>query len=149
MLSSSLFALARSLEDDYGSPEAAARRFQEYFLLGQRTRSQMRSLGLEPLASEGIAAPNITTFALPDCWFPKQCLDAGFQIAYESRYLRSRNWAQIATMGNVTSASLEPLFEALGIDIVPGVPSATLPFTQRRIGWADCRVARDRAQSGS
>jgi len=113
VLSSLLFALARSLEDDYGSPEAAARRFQEYSLLGQRTRSQMRSLGLAPLATEATAAPNITTFALPDCSFPKRCLDAGFQIAYESQYLQSRNWAQIATMGNVTSASLDPLFEAL------------------------------------
>ncbi len=113
VLSSSLFALHRSLEDDYGSPEAAARRFREYFLLGERTRSEIRSLGFKPLASEAIAAPNITTFALPDCSFPKECLDAGFQIAYESPYLKSRRWAQIATMGNVTLASLEPLFEAL------------------------------------
>jgi aspartate aminotransferase-like enzyme len=113
VLSSSLFALARSLEDDYGSPEAVARRFQEYFRLGERTRSQMRSLGLEPLASDAIAAPNITTFALPDPSFPKECLDAGFQIAYESPYLQSRRWGQIATMGNVTLTSLEPLFEAL------------------------------------
>jgi aspartate aminotransferase-like enzyme len=113
VLSSLVFALARSLEDDYGSPEAAARRFQEYSVLGQRTRSQMRSLGLDPVASELIAAPNITTFALPDHSFPKQCLDAGFQIAYESQYLQSRNWGQIATMGNVTSASLDRFFEAL------------------------------------
>ncbi len=111
--SSLVFALARSLEDDYASPEATVRRFHEYFVLGQRVRCQMRSLGLEPVASEAIAAPNITTFALPDYSFPKECLDAGFQIAYESQYLQSRKWGQIATMGNVTSASLDQLFEAL------------------------------------
>jgi aspartate aminotransferase-like enzyme len=111
--SSLVFALARSLEDDYGSPEAAAQRFHEYFVLGQRARSQMRSLGLEPVASDAVAAPNITTFALPDYSFPEQCLDSGFQIAYESQYLQSRNWGQIATMGNVTSVVLDRLFEAL------------------------------------
>ncbi len=111
--SSLVFALARSLEDDYGSSEAAARRFHEYSVLGQHARRRMRSLGLEPVASEMIAAPNITTFALPNYSFPNECLDAGFQIAYESRYLQSRNWGQIAIMGNVTAPLLEQLFEAL------------------------------------
>ncbi len=111
--SSSVFALARSLEDHYGSPESVARRFEHYSALGQQTRRQMRSLGLAPISPEAVAAPNITSFALPDDSFPKQCLEAGFQIAFESQYLQSRNWGQIATMGNITSALLDEFFEAL------------------------------------
>ncbi len=112
--SSLMFALAQSLEDQYGSPEAAAQRFQQYFALGQQTRRQMRSLGLEPVSPEAVAAPNVTTFVLPDDSFPKQCLEVGFQIACESQYLQSRNWGQIATMGNITSASVDKFFETLG-----------------------------------
>ncbi len=114
MLSSSLFALARALEDNYGSPEATARRFQEYFSLGEQTRYQMKCVGLEPLAPDSVAAPNITTFSLPASSFPEECLNAGYRIAHESLYLQSRGWGQIATMGNITSASLDPLFRILG-----------------------------------
>jgi aspartate aminotransferase-like enzyme/N-acyl-L-homoserine lactone synthetase len=114
MLSSALFALARALEDNYGSPETTARRFQEYLLLGEQTRYRMRCVGLEPLAPDSVAAPNITTFALPAPSFPGECLNAGYRIAHESLYLQSRGWGQIATMGNITSASLDPLFRTLG-----------------------------------
>ncbi|MGA8028680.1 MAG: aminotransferase class V-fold PLP-dependent enzyme [Bryobacteraceae bacterium] len=113
VLSSSLLALARALEENYGSQEAAARRFEEYFLLGEQTRRLMRSVGLQPLASDAIAAPDITTFVLPNASFPKECLGAGYQIAHESPYLQSQGWGQIATMGNITVPLLEPLFHAL------------------------------------
>ncbi|MGC2161712.1 MAG: aminotransferase class V-fold PLP-dependent enzyme [Silvibacterium sp.] len=111
--SSLLFALARALEIQYGSPEAVAERFREYRALGEQTRRALRAAGLEPLAAEDIAAPTITTFALPSPGFPEQCLEAGYQIAHESSYLQQRGWGQIATMGNVTPASLAPLFEAI------------------------------------
>jgi len=113
VLSSSVFALARALEDKYASPEAIARRFQEYLFLGEQTGRIMREIGLEPLAPDFVAAPNIATFALPTFSFPETCLAAGYQIAHESRYLRLRGWGQIAWMGNVTSASLEGLFQRL------------------------------------
>lgn len=112
--SSAVFALARALEEHYGSPEAAAQRFQQYLALGQLTRRHMRCLGLEPVSPEAVAAPNITTFALPDQSFPKQCYDLGFQIACESQYLISRNWGQIATMGNINAATIDEFFEAVG-----------------------------------
>jgi aspartate aminotransferase-like enzyme len=111
--SSLLFALARALEDNYGSPECVARRFRDYCVLGQQTRRAMRVAGLEPLACERFAAPNITTFVLPSPAFPEQCLNAGYQIAHESQYLKCRGWGQIATMGDVTPGSLIPLFRAL------------------------------------
>jgi aspartate aminotransferase-like enzyme len=111
--SSLLFALARALEDNYGSAEAVAGRFREYASLGQQARYALREAGLEPLAVEAIAAPNITTFPLPTPAFPEACLEAGYQIAHESPYLKHRGWGQIATMGNVTPASLAPLFDAI------------------------------------
>ena len=111
--SSLLFALARALEMNYGSPEALAGRFREYTALGEQTRRALREAGLEPLAADDIAAPNITTFTLPNAAFPEQCLKAGYQIAHESPYLKHRGWGQIATMGNIPASSLDPLFESL------------------------------------
>ncbi|MBV9761427.1 MAG: aminotransferase class V-fold PLP-dependent enzyme [Acidobacteriaceae bacterium] len=113
VLSSSIFALSRALEQEYGSPEAITRRFQEYRSLGEQMRRLMREIGLEPLAPESVAAPNIATFALPSPSFPEECLSAGYQIAHESPYLRSRGWGQMAWMGNLTSTSLEGLFRKL------------------------------------
>jgi aspartate aminotransferase-like enzyme len=111
--SSLLFALTRALEDNYGSAECVARRFRDYSLLGRQTRVAMRAAGLEPLAPESIAAPNITTFRLPYEDFPSECLKAGYKIAHESQYLKSRGWGQIATMGSITPSALLSLFSAL------------------------------------
>jgi len=82
--------------------------------MGRWTRARMREMGLDVLAAEKDAAPTITTFPLPSPEFAQDCLHAGFRIAHESDYLQRRNWAQIATMGNLDRNSLEPLFEAIG-----------------------------------
>lgn len=111
--SSLLFALTRALEDNYGSAESVARRFCDYLQLGEQTRRAMRAAGLDPLAAERAAAPNITTFALPYADFPEKCLEIGYQIAHESQYLKARGWGQFATMGNITASALAPLFEIL------------------------------------
>jgi len=76
----------------------------------------MRIASLKPLATDSIAAPNITTFVLPNTFFAKACLEAGYQIAHESPYLQSRGWGQIATMGNITLPSLTSLFASWGRD---------------------------------
>jgi aspartate aminotransferase-like enzyme len=104
-----VLALDRALKDNYGSMEANASRYQEYQLLGKQTQQEMKIAGFEPLAVESIAAPNITTFVLPNPYFVKTCLETGYQIAHESPYLQSRGWGQIATMGNVTLQTLTPL----------------------------------------
>jgi aspartate aminotransferase-like enzyme len=111
--SSLLFALARALEENYGSAESLARRYAEYLALGEQTRRAMKAAGLDPLAPEAIAAPNITTFTLPHPDFAGECLRAGYQIAHESQYLRHRGWGQIATMGDITPSTLAPLFRVL------------------------------------
>jgi aspartate aminotransferase-like enzyme len=113
MGSSPLFALARALGDSYACPCAAERRYEEYKLLGQQARRRMQMVGLSPLAADSIAAPNITTFALPDSSFPERCLEAGYRIAHESPYLRECGWGQIATMGNITVDCLETFFQTM------------------------------------
>jgi aspartate aminotransferase-like enzyme len=148
ILSSTLSALAQSLEDNYGSPDASAHRFQECASLGEQTRRQMRAAGLEPLAHDAIAAPNITTFALPSASFPKECLKAGFLIAHESPYLQSRGWGQIATMGNITPAVLEPLFLSLGPRAAP-LRSGAASRLPRRGPHREYGMARGEKRSAS
>lgn len=108
-----LLALGQALEINYATQEAIARRLRQYCVLGQQVRAALRTAGIGPLAHGSIAAPNITTFALPDPKFAEQCLNAGYQIAHESSYLQNRGWGQIATMGDFTPEVLTPLFESL------------------------------------
>jgi aspartate aminotransferase-like enzyme len=111
--SPSLFALACALDDNYGSAAAMTRRFAEYRRLGEQVRCDLRTLGMEPLAADTVAAPNITTFALPYASFAEDCADHGYVIAHESPYLQSRGWAQIATMGDIGEATLASFCRAM------------------------------------
>jgi aspartate aminotransferase-like enzyme len=111
-----LVALDRAL-DAYATLAARAGRYAHYIGLGRFVRSGLRALGLDPIAGEASAAPVITTFAPPPGWsaegFAAACRALGYEIAHASRYLRRRGWVQIATMGEVSDADLEPLFAGL------------------------------------
>jgi aspartate aminotransferase-like enzyme len=111
--SPSLFALACALNDSYGSAEALTRRFAEYRRLGESVRAELRAAGLEPLAADAAAAPNITTFSLPYVSFPEECARGGYVIAHESPYLQTRGWGQIATMGDIREETLARFFEVM------------------------------------
>jgi aspartate aminotransferase-like enzyme/N-acyl-L-homoserine lactone synthetase len=106
-------ALAEALQQNYATPAAAQARYRHYEELGRASRTELRALGLKLLAPEDSAAPIISTFPLPSRSFPWQCLRAGFRIAHESDYLRAHNWGQIAVMGDISQATLSPLFSAL------------------------------------
>ena len=108
-----VFAVYEALRRNYCGVAGREARYQHYRELGKWTRAQIREIGLGTLAAEETAAPTITTFPLPSTGFPRQCLRAGFRIAHESDYLRAHKWGQIATMGNLDRAALEPLFAAL------------------------------------
>jgi len=106
-------ALHRTLNQNYFSSHSAQDRFRQQRELGRWVRAQIRASGLSPVAAEQDAAPTITSFPLPAPGFARLCRRAGFRIAHESDYLRSRGWGQIATMGNVSRSAIEPIFGAV------------------------------------
>jgi len=110
--SSELRALSVSLKA-YATPEKARIIYTHYQHLGERVRSELRSLGLPPLAPEEFAAPVMTTFPLPTHWSPEAFLamcQAGGYTLYSGRYLSRRHLAQIATLGTIQERDLEGLF---------------------------------------
>ena len=104
-----VMAALAALRENYSDATGRAARFRHYDKLGRWARARMREAGLELLVAERDAAPTIATFPLPP-GYARACMRAGFCIAHESDYLRARGWGQIATMGNLTEAALEPLF---------------------------------------
>jgi aspartate aminotransferase-like enzyme len=104
-----VMAALAALRENYSDATGRAARFRHYDKLGRWARARMREVGLELLVAERDAAPTIATFPLPP-GYARACMRAGFCIAHESDYLRARGWGQIATMGNLTEAALEPLF---------------------------------------
>jgi aspartate aminotransferase-like enzyme len=110
-VSSPLVAAAyEALRLRYDGSAAVEARLSEYEELGRWTRARMREVGLMPLVSEDDSAPTVSTFVLPTPDFARRCMRAGFRIAHESDYLRTRGWGQIATMGDLDRVRLEPLF---------------------------------------
>jgi aspartate aminotransferase-like enzyme len=111
-------ALHRALDQNFANSSAAQDRFLQQRELGRWVRAQIRASGLSPIAAEQDAAPTITSFPLPAPGFARFCRRAGFRIAHESDYLRTRGWGQIATMGNISRSAIEPVFAAL-LDRLP------------------------------
>jgi aspartate aminotransferase-like enzyme len=108
-----VLAACEALRENYAGRAGRRERYRHYEELGRWARAKIREAGLVPLAAEEDAAPTITTFPMPSQGLVQECLRAGFRIAYESDYLKAREWGQIATMGNLDRAMLEPFFEAL------------------------------------
>ena len=107
-----LFALETALAP-YGSAETERERWAHQQNLGRSVRSQLRRIGIQPLAAEQDAAPCVTTFSIPSGSFVEDCRRFGFELGSESGYLLKRRWAQIATMGAVDCAGLDRLFACL------------------------------------
>ena len=109
-----LFALEAALIP-YRNGERARERWTHQQNLGRRVRSQLRRMGIQPLAAETDAAPCVTTFPIPSGRFVEDCRRAGFELGSESGYLLKRHWAQIATMGAVDCADLDRLFASIEV----------------------------------
>ena len=109
-------AVYEALRENYCGSAGRADRYRQYAELGRWTRAQLRGVGLAVLAAEENAAPTVTTFPLPSKDFARRCLRAGFRIAHESDYLRTRGWGQVATMGNLDRSALEPFFADLEVE---------------------------------
>lgn len=115
--SPTLLALEAALAD-YATPERAAARYAEYARRGEYVRSQLREIGLPPLADDSCASPVVTTFAPPHGEttqeFVDRCRSWGFAIGGLSNYLAERRLVQIACMGAVAVEETAPLFEHMG-----------------------------------
>jgi len=107
-----LFALKAALTP-FVHAETTRERWAHQQSLGRSVRTQLRRMGIQPLAAETDAAPSVTTFPIPSDSFVENCRAAGFELGSESGYLLRRRWAQIATMGAVDCADLDRLFAGL------------------------------------
>ena len=111
-----LLALQATLRD-WAPPERRAIRYARYAELGRRVREGLRAAGLPPLVPDGQASPCVTTFAVAEGdsteAFLARMRNAGHQLAGASSYLRERDWAQIATLGEVRDEDLDALFDSL------------------------------------
>jgi aspartate aminotransferase-like enzyme len=104
-------ALECALQTDW--PE----KFQRVARACAGLRAGLRTVGLEPLAADAVAMPGIVTVPLP---LGADAAAVGYalrrqaiEVAFESRYLRRRNWLQICLMGQFDAAALARLPQAL------------------------------------
>lgn len=84
-------------------------------------RGALRARGLALVAPESAASPAVTSIALPDgvpaAEVGAALLRRGFELAWRSAYLASRNWVQVALMGEYDRAALRQLPEALAQEV--------------------------------
>lgn len=103
-------ALAAALDRfDDTSPMADLAALDTWF------RPRLRALGLAPLVDDAWSTPAVVTVEAPDgltaAGIGESLARRGLLIAYQSEYLRRRNWLQVSLMGACTSAHLERLLE--------------------------------------
>ncbi len=110
-------ALCEALEV-YTTNVQRQQRYDHYERIGQYVRGQLEQLDIEPLVRGPMACPVITTFSPPldeaTPRFVSRCRRWGYDVSGMSRYLAARRWAQIATMGQTSVATIAPLFDRLG-----------------------------------
>jgi len=96
---------------DTGAPVA------DLATLGAWFRPRLRAMGLTPLVADAWATPAVVTLEAPEgltaAAIGESLSRRGLGIAYQSAYLRRRNWLQISLMGACTRADLERLLEGL------------------------------------
>lgn len=85
----------------------------------RKIRGFAEALGLTILSPEEIAAPAITTLVFPDeistAQLGNNLFLNGFNVHYESNYLRDRNWLQISCMNDVSNRELDSMLKVLYI----------------------------------
>ena len=89
---------------------------------GRWVRRELRSLGLDLVASEDESTGAVTTVALPGDRIDSEQIGRalevqGFFTSYASGYLRQRNWLQICLMGEIKRPQLERLMPVLAAQL--------------------------------
>jgi len=106
-----LAALAAALE--LAQPGDSARRAA----ISAMARAGLAGRGLRIVDDGTAPAPFVVSIALPEsapaARVGEAMLELGHEVAFESRYLRTRNWIQIAWMGTVDAADVLAAIAAL------------------------------------
>ena len=98
-----------------------ATRFRNTAHDGRWLRDTLCALGLALVAPQAAASASVTSIALPDgvpaADVGAALLQRGFEIAWRSAYLASRNWVQVALMGEYDRVALRQLPETLAEEV--------------------------------
>jgi aspartate aminotransferase-like enzyme len=93
------------------------RPFSDVRALSEWLRQQLRDMGFRLLAADAVSSPGIVTLVLESGDSAIELGDAlaraGFALSYRSKYLRERNWIQIALMGECSRQKTELLLRAM------------------------------------
>ena len=114
--SSNLLAALDVALRNYENPEEV---FDQVSERARKIRAIVEDAGLTILSAEKIAASAIMTLVLPDGISAAQLGNNlflnGFNVHYESSYLKDRNWLQISCMNNVSNRELDRMLKMLYI----------------------------------
>jgi aspartate aminotransferase-like enzyme/predicted N-acetyltransferase YhbS len=107
-----LAALEAALDaDDWSATYAERVRWSSWL------RETLRGAGLTVLAPAEVASPVVHTIALPPAVDAQRVGHAmraqGWEIAFESEYLRARNWVQICLMGAISGGQVRGVVRGL------------------------------------
>ncbi len=106
-------ALDKALQK-YEQPEEV---FKNISQRAHKVRKAIEQAGLTVLATGQQASPAIITIVLPEGFSAVQLGDNlflnGFNVHYESAYLRERNWLQISCMNDVADKELDAMLSML------------------------------------
>ena len=124
-------------------------KFDDVRRKSQTLRAALRRHARAPLARDEDAAPGIVTLAIPA---PVSAADValaleqqGIDIAWQSQYLRERNWLQICLMGELDETALRQLPAAIAAHVER--LAARTPRAASGLRWVDrARDRRERAR---
>ncbi|ARK20897.1 MULTISPECIES: aminotransferase class V-fold PLP-dependent enzyme [Sporosarcina] len=112
--SNAVVALHQALENLLVDPQ---RRFQRIRYCADRLREGVEGVGVEVLSPKESTNPGILTFVLPKEIGSKRLGDDlllnGYRTHYESSYLQTRNWLQVAAMNEPSDEEMERFLELL------------------------------------
>jgi aspartate aminotransferase-like enzyme len=111
--SNSLSALDAALRK-FEHPEEV---YRQIVKRAQNVRKVVEQVGFTIVAPEKYSAPTISTLTMPEGFSAMQLGDNlflnGFNVHYESVYLRERNWLQISCMNDVAEKELDRMLQLL------------------------------------
>lgn len=98
----------------FGQPEEV---YAQIAKRAQLVRAVAEQAGFTVLAPEEVASPTISTLCMPEGYtairLGEDLFLNGFNVHYESRYLRARNWLQISCMNDIADKEFERMLQVL------------------------------------